>query len=104
MLGLSRYAAYMPDYGGPVRLRMALACAERFEALIVQDAVAHNEGLSVLDAGHFALDAAADEIGIWREALWVQRGKLNRAPRGCKLSVMRLGISLDTGESTHGRC
>ena len=44
-LGLSRYTLYMQDYGGPVGFRMALAHPERVEALVVQDAVAHNEGL-----------------------------------------------------------
>jgi len=44
-LGLSHFTLYMQDYGGPVGFRMALAHPERVEALIVQDAVAHNEGL-----------------------------------------------------------
>src|SRR5579863_9939015 len=44
-LGLSRYTLYMQDYGGPVGFRMALAHPERVKALVVQDAVAHNEGL-----------------------------------------------------------
>ena len=44
-LGLSRYTLYMQDYGGPVGFRMALAHPDRVEALIIQDAVAHNEGL-----------------------------------------------------------
>jgi pimeloyl-ACP methyl ester carboxylesterase len=44
-LGLARYTLYMQDYGGPVGFRMALAYPDRIEALIVQDAVAHNEGL-----------------------------------------------------------
>ena len=44
-LGLSRYTLYMQDYGGPVGFRMALTHPERVQALIVQDAVAHNEGL-----------------------------------------------------------
>ena len=44
-LGLSNYTLYMQDYGGPVGFRMALAHPERVQALIVQDAVAHNEGL-----------------------------------------------------------
>ena len=44
-LGLSHYTIYMQDYGGPVGFRMALAHPERVQALIVQDAVAHNEGL-----------------------------------------------------------
>jgi pimeloyl-ACP methyl ester carboxylesterase len=47
VLGLSRYTLYMQDYGGPVGFRMALAHPKRVEALIVQDAVAHNEGLGV---------------------------------------------------------
>src|SRR6202158_1808610 len=46
-LGLSRYTLYMQDYAGPVCFRMILAHPERVEALIVQDAVAHNEGLGV---------------------------------------------------------
>ncbi|HUE04856.1 MAG TPA: hypothetical protein VMR62_35215 [Bryobacteraceae bacterium] len=35
----------MQDYGGTVGFRMALTHPERVEALIVQDAVAQNEGL-----------------------------------------------------------
>ena len=44
-LGLSRYTLFMQDYGGAVGFRLALAHPERIEALIVQNAVAHNEGL-----------------------------------------------------------
>ncbi len=44
-LALPRYTLYMQDYGGPVGFRMALSHPDRVEALIVQDAVAHNEGL-----------------------------------------------------------
>jgi len=54
-LGLSRYTLYMQDYGGPVGFRMALVHPDRIVALIVQDAVAHNEGLARIGkrAGHF---------------------------------------------------
>jgi len=45
VLGLSRYTVYMQDYGGPVGFRLIQAHPDRVEALIVQDAVAHNEGL-----------------------------------------------------------
>jgi pimeloyl-ACP methyl ester carboxylesterase len=45
-LGISRYTLYMQDYGGPVGFRMALTHPEQVQALIVQDAVAHNEGLA----------------------------------------------------------
>jgi pimeloyl-ACP methyl ester carboxylesterase len=44
-LGVARYTLYMQDYGGPVGFRMALAHPDRVNALIVQDAVSHNEGL-----------------------------------------------------------
>lgn len=44
-LEVSRSTLYMQDYGGPVGFRMALTHPERVEGLIVQDAVAHNEGL-----------------------------------------------------------
>lgn len=46
-LSIPQYTLYMQDYGGPVGFRMALAHPERVEALIVQNAVAHNEGLGV---------------------------------------------------------
>ncbi len=44
-LGLTRYALYLQDYGGPVGLRLSLAHPQRLSALIVQNAVAHDEGL-----------------------------------------------------------
>src|SRR5258705_5740060 len=44
-LGLARYTLYMQDYGGPGGFRIALAHPDRVAALIVQDAVAHNDGL-----------------------------------------------------------
>src|ERR1700746_1058808 len=44
-LKLSRFTFYMQDSGAPVGFRMAVPHPERVEALIVQDAVAHNEGL-----------------------------------------------------------
>jgi pimeloyl-ACP methyl ester carboxylesterase len=44
-MGLSGYTLYMQDYGAPVGFRMALEHPERVQALIVQDGVAHDEGL-----------------------------------------------------------
>ncbi len=53
----------MQDYGGPVGFRMALAHPDRVEALIVQDAVAHNEGLGANWAARraFWADRATNE-------------------------------------------
>ncbi|WP_437805730.1 alpha/beta fold hydrolase [Sorangium sp. So ce1078] len=47
-LGLSRYILFVQDYGGPVGFRLALAHPERVRAIVVQNAVAHEEGLGPL--------------------------------------------------------
>jgi pimeloyl-ACP methyl ester carboxylesterase len=65
-IGLSRYTLYMQDYGGPVGFRLALAHPERVEGLIVQNAVAHNDGLGALWAPRraFWADRAANESAL----------------------------------------
>lgn len=45
-LNISRYALYLQDYGGPIGFRLAAMNPERVTALIIQNAVAHIEGLS----------------------------------------------------------
>src|SRR6266446_1871351 len=72
-LGLSRYTLYMQDYGGPVGFRMALAHPDRIEALIVQDAVAHNTGLG--------------ENWKTRRAFWADRAANESALRTNLLSL-----------------
>jgi pimeloyl-ACP methyl ester carboxylesterase len=47
-LDLQRYVLFMQDYGGPVGFRLAIAHPERVQALIVQNAVAHDAGLGPL--------------------------------------------------------
>jgi pimeloyl-ACP methyl ester carboxylesterase len=65
-LGLSRYTLYMQDYGGPVGFRMALAHPERVESLIVQNAVAHNDGLGAIwkTRRAFWADRAGNEVAL----------------------------------------
>ena len=65
-LGLRRYSLYMQDYGGPVGFRMLLAHPERVDALIVQDAVAHNEGLGAnwKARREFWADRASNETAL----------------------------------------
>jgi pimeloyl-ACP methyl ester carboxylesterase len=72
-VGLSRYTLYMQDYGGPVGFRMAVSHPERIEALIVQNAVAHNEGLGA----------------IWkaRRAFWANRAANESTLRANLLSL-----------------
>jgi pimeloyl-ACP methyl ester carboxylesterase len=65
-LGLSHFSLYMQDYGGPVGFRMILGHPDRVERLIVQDAVAHNEGLGAnwKTRRAFWADRAANESAL----------------------------------------
>ena len=72
-LGLTHYTLYMQDYGGPVGFRMVLAHPERAQALIVQDAVAHNEGLGA--------------NWVTRRAFWADRSGQEEAMRKNLLSM-----------------
>jgi len=47
-LGLTRYVLFLQDYGGPIGFRLALAHPDRVQAMIVQNAVAHEDGLGPL--------------------------------------------------------
>jgi pimeloyl-ACP methyl ester carboxylesterase len=47
-LGVRSCVLFMQDYGGPVGFRMALAHPERVRAIIIQNAVSHEQGLSPL--------------------------------------------------------
>ncbi len=79
-LGLTRYTLYMQDYGGPVGFRMVLSHPDQIEGIIVQNAVAHNEGLGPL----------------WkpRRAFW--------ADRAGNESTLRTGfLSLETTRARH---
>ncbi len=43
--GLTRYSLYLQDYGGPIGFRLAVAHSDRVQAIIIQNAVASEEGL-----------------------------------------------------------
>jgi pimeloyl-ACP methyl ester carboxylesterase len=47
-LGITNHVLFMQDYGGPVGFRMALAHPERVRAIVIQNAVSHEQGLSPL--------------------------------------------------------
>ena len=47
-VGLASYTLVMQGYGGPVGFRLAAAHPERLDALIVQNAVVHEDGLGPL--------------------------------------------------------
>ncbi len=66
MLGLRHYVLVLQDYGGPVGFRLALAHPERVQALIIQNAVAHEDGLGPLWATRraFWADRKAHEAAL----------------------------------------
>jgi len=65
-IGLTKYTVYLQDYGGPVGFRLAIAHPERLQALIVQNAVAHEDGLGPLWATRraFWADRSAHEAAL----------------------------------------
>ena len=46
--GLDRYSLFLQDYGGPVGLRLAVSRPDRLQALVIQNAAAHDDGLGPL--------------------------------------------------------
>jgi pimeloyl-ACP methyl ester carboxylesterase len=72
-IGLTRYTFYLQDYGGPVGFRMAMARPERVQGIIIQNAVAHNEGLG----------------SIWkaRREFWADRAAHEQTLRASLLSL-----------------
>ena len=65
-IGLNRYSLFLQDYGGPIGMRLALAHPERVQALIIQNAVSHEDGLGPLWATRRAFwhDRASHEDAV----------------------------------------
>lgn len=76
-LGLAHYVLYLQDYGGPVGFRLALAHPERVDGLVIQNAVAHEEGLSAAWnlRRAFWRDRAAHEEEVHRAMLSAEVAK-----------------------------
>jgi pimeloyl-ACP methyl ester carboxylesterase len=70
---VGRYSLYLQDYGGPIGFRLALAHPERVEALVIQNAVAHEQGLS--------------DLWVPRRAFWADRAAHEAAVRANLLSL-----------------
>jgi pimeloyl-ACP methyl ester carboxylesterase len=85
-LGLSRYVLVMQDYGGPVGFRLALSKPERVRAIVVQNAVTHDEGLGPL----------------WdtRKAFWADR-QPNEAKLRTNLTSLEAAKQRHLGTSPH---
>ncbi len=97
-IGLSRYVLYVQDYGGPVGFRLALTHPERVQALIVQNAVAHDEGLGPAWAARraFWADRASNET-LMRET-FLSAGATRLRHIGTSPNVDRYNPDLWTDE------
>ncbi|MFL9868822.1 alpha/beta hydrolase [Paraburkholderia fungorum] len=82
-LGLKRYTLVMQDYGGPVGFRLALSNPERIEALVVQNAVAHEAGLGPLwqTRKAFWKDRATHEAALRANLLSFEATRLRHVGR-----------------------
>ncbi|MFC0507132.1 alpha/beta fold hydrolase [Micromonospora costi] len=79
-IGVERHLLYVQDYGGPVGFRMALADPGRITGLVVQNAVAHEVGLS---------------------PLWDSRREYWRDRAGHEAAVRENFLSLDAARTRH---
>jgi pimeloyl-ACP methyl ester carboxylesterase len=79
-VGLKHYVLCIQDYGGPVGMRLAIAHPERLQGLIVQNAVAHDEGLG---------------------PLWEKRKAFWRDRKQYETELRQVFLSLDTTRQRH---
>lgn len=65
-LGLQHYVLYVQDYGGPIGMRLAVQHPERVDALVIQNAVSHEDGLGPLwdTRRKFWKDRATNEAAL----------------------------------------
>ncbi|MBS2008637.1 MAG: alpha/beta hydrolase [Cyanobacteria bacterium SZAS TMP-1] len=70
-VNLDRYTLFMQDYGGPVGFRMAVNHPGKISAMIIQNAVAHEQGLSPLWEVRRAFwnDRSSHEEGVRKNLL-----------------------------------
>ena len=79
VLGLNRYTLYLQDYGGPVGFRLALAHPERVDALVIQNAALHEEGLTPYwDLRRAFWKNRADNVQKIREGIYSVQGGMAR--------------------------
>lgn len=72
-VGLTHFTLYLQDYGGPIGFRIALEHPERIRALIIQNAIVHEEGLSA--------------VWVPRRAFWANRAEYESKVREGLFSV-----------------
>lgn len=79
-LNLNQYTLFLQDYGGPIGMRMAVDRPEKVQAIIIQNAVSHEEGLS---------------------SLWVARRSFWNDRAGHEAAFRKSFLSLETTRGRH---
>ena len=66
LMRIDRYSLFLQDYGGPVGFRLAVAHPDRLATLVIQNAVAHDDGLGPLwqTRREFWADRSANETAL----------------------------------------
>ncbi len=66
LMRIDRYSLFLQDYGGPVGFRLAVARPDRLAELVIQNAVAHEDGLGPLwqTRRDFWADRASNETAL----------------------------------------
>ena len=98
LLRLERYSLFVQDYGGPVGFRLALAHPDRLTALVVQNAVAHEDGLGPLwqTRRNFWADRSSNETALRANFLSFDATRLRHV--GTSLNVSLYDPDLWTDE------
>jgi pimeloyl-ACP methyl ester carboxylesterase len=96
-LRLSRYTLFLQDYGGPVGFRLALAHPDKIQAMIIQNAVSHEEGLSSLWAVRraFCEDRAENEADVRTNLLSLEATKKRHVGTSPDLSLYNPDLWVD---------
>ena len=87
-MGLTHYTLFMQDYRGPIGFRLALRRPEAVDAMVIQNAVAHEEGLGPL--------------WVARRAFWADRAANEAELRAsfCRLRRRSRGMSAESASRT----
>ncbi|MGC1906871.1 MAG: alpha/beta hydrolase [Candidatus Acidiferrum sp.] len=100
-LGLKSFVLYMQDYGGPVGFRLAVAHPERVKAMIVQNAVASEDGLGPAwdERRTYWKDRVANEDKVMPNFLSYRNTKLRHV--GSSANIDRYDPDTWTDEFAH---
>jgi pimeloyl-ACP methyl ester carboxylesterase len=104
-IGAPRYVIYLQDYGGPVGFRLVLAHPERVRGLIIQKAVAHEDGLgpSWEARRQFWRDRAVHEVAFQKASLCFETTRKRHIGSSPNVAKYDPGLWIDESAFISGR-